>query len=55
MTVRSIGGEATQTAGLSRHSRELMGTVASIAVPEGLPHHDAVEAAFARLLSLIHI
>lgn len=49
MTVRSIGGEATQTAGLSRHSRELMGTVASIAVPEGLPHHDAVEAAFARL------
>jgi thiamine biosynthesis lipoprotein len=36
-------------AGLARSSRELMGTVASIAVPERSVHQDAVEAAFARL------
>ena len=35
--------------GLTRFSRELMGTVASIAVPERSVHQEAVEAAFARL------
>ena len=36
-------------AGLARFSRELMGTVASIAVPDQSAHQEAVESAFARL------
>ena len=35
--------------GLTRFSRELMGTVASIAVPERSVHQEVVEVAFARL------
>ena len=35
--------------GLARFSHELMGTVASIAVPDQSAHQEAVEAAFARL------
>ena len=49
----AVTAGATVEAGLSRHSRALMGTVASIALPERAVRQDvveaAVEAAFARL------
>ena len=49
----AVTAGATVEAGLSRHSRALMGTVASIALPGRAARQDvveaAVEAAFARL------
>ena len=49
----AVTAGAAVEAGLSRHSRALMGTVASIALPERAARQDvteaAVEAAFARL------